>query len=67
MSKTIKVDILTPKRKNMFGEYEVKVRLDGKIDNDLTYFTSSKEDAIETSRYMAKEYEWELYGPVTIY
>jgi len=34
------------------GEYQVRLYVDGKINKEATYFTSDKQDAINTARVM---------------
>lgn len=41
------------------GEFRLLEFTDGKIDNGATYFTDSKEDAISTMEYRAKQIERE--------
>lgn len=42
--------------KNEYDEYTVKVYIDGKYSEDATYYTDSKEDALETMKAMKNEY-----------
>ena len=37
------------------GEYQVRVREDGKLNADRTYFTTDHEDALDTLPVMAEE------------
>lgn len=46
---------LSTVRKAETNEWIVKVYIDGKYDEDKTYYTDDKQDAIDTMKHMAKE------------
>ena len=46
------------KRKVETDEWLVKVYIDGKYDEDATYYTDDKEDAINTMAYMKKTFHF---------
>ena len=45
---------ITLKHDRDFNEYQVRVRKDGVLDEDGTYFTDWKDDAVDTAHEMAK-------------
>ena len=44
-------------RKNLYGEYEARVRMNGARDYVLSYFASDFEDAVQTVRYTLDKIE----------
>ena len=49
--------IVCSDKKNEHGEYEVRLYVDGKKNDDATYFTDDWDDAVDTAKAMAKKTE----------
>jgi len=60
------VTVNVPKRKNDWGEYVVKVCIDGKYQPDHYYHTDDREDAVGTANHMAIQYKRQGHDPVTM-
>jgi hypothetical protein len=50
------IEIIIPKRRNMFGEYVVKVHFDGKRNPNCDYHTDCRTDAVGTACNMSARY-----------
>lgn len=67
MSKAFRIEFLAgsttitltvPARANEWEEFVIRVRRNGKLDREPIYFTSDREDAIYTAKYMATPRFW---------
>jgi hypothetical protein len=48
------VEVKLNKRKNEWGEYKVRVYVDGKLNEDASYYTEDWEDAEATAEHIRK-------------